>query len=42
MTNEDGLKSVAYSHVTAVLVEAVKELQATIETLKAEVESLKN
>jgi hypothetical protein len=42
MTNEDGQKSVAYSHVTAVLVEAVKELQATIETLKAEVESLKN
>lgn len=35
-TDEDGYKSVDYSKVTAVLIQAVKEQQAEIEQLKAE------
>ncbi|MCI0393438.1 MAG: tail fiber domain-containing protein [Chloroflexi bacterium] len=34
-TAEDGYKSVAYANLVAVLVEAVKELQAEVESLKA-------
>jgi hypothetical protein len=40
-TNEDGYKSVGYSQISALLIEAVKEQQAHIEALKAEVEALK-
>ena len=34
MTNDDGLKSVAYGNVVGVLIEAIKELKAEIEELK--------
>tara|TARA_Y100000022_G_scaffold148457_1_gene130150 strand:- start:915 stop:2744 length:1830 start_codon:yes stop_codon:yes gene_type:complete len=35
-TNEEGIKSVAYGNLVGLLIEAVKELKAEIETLKAE------
>lgn len=35
-TNNDGIKSVAYGNLVGLLIEAVKELKAEIETLKAE------
>lgn len=41
MTKEDGYKAVNYSEITAVLVEAVKELSAQVEALKAENNTLK-
>jgi len=34
-TSEDGLKSVAYGNLIALLIEAIKELNAEIETLKS-------
>jgi hypothetical protein len=37
---DDGLKSVAYSELTAVLINAVKEQQVMIEDLKARIEQL--
>jgi hypothetical protein len=40
-TDKEGIKSVAYSNMTAVLVEAIKEQQQQIEELKKEVEELK-
>lgn len=40
-TNENGMKSVRYGNITAVLVEAMKEQQSQIEELKAEIEELK-
>ncbi len=40
-TGEDGYKSVKYSQISALLIEAVKEQQAHIEALEATVESLK-
>jgi hypothetical protein len=41
-TQEDGYKNLAYTKVIPLLVEAMKEQQAMIEALKAEVELLKN
>jgi len=41
ITKEDGFKAVNYAEMTAVLVEAVKELTAQVEALKAENNSLK-
>jgi cell division protein FtsB len=38
-TGSDGMKSVAYANITAVLIEAVKEQQKTIESLKARVDA---
>ena len=38
---EDDLKSVAYQNLTAVLIEAVKELTSEVNTLKAELNTLK-
>jgi len=40
-TNEDGYKSVNYSQMTAVLIEAIKELNSQVETLKTENAQLK-
>lgn len=40
-TNEEGMKSVNYSQMVAVLIEAIKELNTQIETLKSENASLK-
>ncbi len=40
-TAEDGYKSVRYSQISALLIEAMKEQQAHIEALEATVESLK-
>ena len=39
--SEDGIKSVAYQNVVAVLIEAVKEQQVQIDALKSEIRSLK-
>jgi len=39
-TGSDGYKSVQYANVTAVLVEAVKELKKENETLKSRIENL--
>ena len=39
---EDGLKSVAYSELTAVLINAIKEQQEIIEDLKTRVKQLEN
>ena len=39
---EDGLKSVAYSELTAVLINAIKEQQEIIEDLKTRIEQLEN
>ena len=39
-TQEDGLKTVFYSELTAVLIEAIREQQAQIETLNARIEQL--
>ena len=41
MTNKDGYKSVAYSHVIPVLVEAIKEQQQQIDELKKEMDEIK-
>lgn len=41
-TEIDGYKSLAYQQITAVLVEAVKEQQAMIDALRAEVAELRN
>lgn len=41
-TDENGMKSVAYSNMVAPLVEAVKEQQKEIEELRAEVRKLRN
>ena len=35
-TNDNGIKSVAYGNLVGLLIEAVKELKAEVETLKAE------
>jgi len=40
-TGDDGYKSVRYSQISALLIEAMKEQQAHIEALEAEVETLK-
>ena len=40
-TNEDGMKSVNYSQMVAVLIESIKELNAKITTLETENTSLK-
>lgn len=40
--NEEGIKSVAYQNIVAVLIEAVKEQQIQIELLKYEINSLKS
>ena len=39
--NENGLKSVAYGNLTAVLIEAIKELKGEISELRAELDELK-
>jgi hypothetical protein len=39
--SEDGIKSVAYQNIVAVLIEAVKEQQVQIDALKSEIRSLK-
>jgi hypothetical protein len=41
-TDDEGYKSVAYDKLTAVLVEALKELNNKNETLSSEIEALKN
>ena len=41
VTNEDGIKSVRYEKLVAPLIEAIKEQQAIIEQLKADVAALK-
>jgi hypothetical protein len=41
-TNKDGYKSVDYTKLSAVLIEAVKEQQKQIEAMQAEIERLKN
>jgi hypothetical protein len=41
VTDENDMKSVAYGNITAVLIEAVKELQQQVNDLKATVEELK-
>jgi hypothetical protein len=41
-TDTEGYKAIAYEKLTAVLVEALKEQQKEIQTLKAEVRKLKN
>jgi hypothetical protein len=40
VTGSDGLKAVKYGNVVALLIEAVKEQQAEIDTLKAQVKEL--
>jgi hypothetical protein len=40
-TRDDGLKAVAYSEMTGLLIEAIKEQQTRIETLQLEVDELK-
>ena len=40
MTGESGKLSVAYGNLTAVLIEAVKELSDTVEKLQAKIEEL--
>ena len=42
VSGEDGSKGLAYGHLVPVLVKAIQEQQALIETLQAEVEVLKN
>jgi hypothetical protein len=39
-TNEEGMKSVAYGNITALLIEALKEQQEQIEELKARLDGL--
>jgi hypothetical protein len=41
IVNDEGYKAVAYERLTAVLIEAVKELKAENEALRAELESVK-
>ena len=41
-TNEEGMKSVAYGNLVAVLIESVKELKGEISELRAELNELKN
>jgi len=41
-TDKDGYKSVAYQNMVAVLIEAVKEQQSSIQELKKEIETLKS
>ena len=41
-TKEDGNLGVSYQHLTAVLIEAIKDQQQQIDTLKKEIETLKN
>ncbi len=40
VTDKDGYKSVQYSHLVPVLIEAIKEQQAIIESQKTEVDEL--
>ena len=40
-TNEDGMKSVAYGNIVAVLIESIKELKGEISELRAELDELK-
>ena len=40
-TNDKGYKSIAYSHMTPILLEAIKEQQQQIDELKKEIEELK-
>ena len=40
-TNEDGMKSVAYGNLVAVLIESIKELKGEISELRAELDELK-
>lgn len=39
---ENGNLGVSYQHLTAVLVEAIKEQQTQIDSLRKEIENLKN
>jgi hypothetical protein len=41
-TNEEGMKSVAYGNLTAVLIEAIKELKGEVSELRAELNELKD
>ena len=41
-TNENGIKSVSYSNMIGVLIQAIKEHQIQIEELKIEMNILKN
>ena len=40
--SENGIKSVAYQNIVAVLIEAVKEQQKQIDSLRSEIDSLRN
>ena len=42
LTDENGYKSVAYSRISVVLLEAIKEQQSEIEALRQEITQLKN
>ena len=42
LTNEEGLKSVAYGNMAALFIESIKELKEEITALKAEIKELKN
>ena len=41
VTEKDGIRSVAYGNITAVLIEAIKEQQSQIDELKNQVELLR-
>lgn len=41
ITNSEGIKGVKYGNIVALLIEAVKEQQAEIDSLKVEIENLK-
>jgi hypothetical protein len=42
VTENDGIKSVSYGNITALLIESIKEQQEEINNLKKEIEDLKN
>ena len=41
-TRENGIKAVKYDRITSLLIEAIKEQQSQIETLKSEIQELRD